>query len=56
MRYAVWKYETPASPWPLFLTCRGEWSGQLIEAQLFEREEADKLAQEHHGGTHLVRD
>lgn len=53
--FAVWKYETTNSPWPLFLTATGSWSRKLAEAERFDRETADRLAQEHKGGTHQIR-
>lgn len=55
--WAVWKYESPSSPWPLFLTASGEWSRKLVEARRFtDREEAEWKAQELCGGTHLIRE
>jgi hypothetical protein len=55
MKMAVWIYESPTSPWPLFLTESSGWSRKLSEARHLERDEAERLAQEFKGGTHIIR-
>jgi hypothetical protein len=56
MNYAVWKYESEKSPWPLFLGCDGEWLRDWRKAKRFNREDADAKAQEIQGGTYLIRE
>lgn len=54
MNYVVWKYEADNSPWPLFLDLNGGWTRKLRDAKRFTREDADRKAQEVHGGTHII--